>query len=447
MNEYDTFTFHTIMIFWGICIAIVMTIFGQLFRIPLLGGTGILLLDAWIPVVVCVWAFQKLWKWGIGETFSFPFEILKKPFFLGGVAFLGIALGSLLWNAQYFSLFTLLESGFYLFRYAFLILFFVVIADEVNTFSRITKLLYIFLLSSITLVIFGFLQLVFFPNFTFMQVYGWDPHIGRLLSTWFDPNFFAGFLAFSISIFMGILVFSPLLKKIPRFSDFLKNKRDMSIFFLMLVFLLALILTLSRSGFLAFAVVGFLFGIFFFRKLFVIGLFGLLLLLPVFPKSVERISDGVSSLFSVVREQESIFLPDATARLRVQNMQEALEMRKKNEWIGLGFNTLRFYRGEGIHSSGGFDTSLFTIVVTTGWVGLFCFLLFFGGMIWESVLQFRNPRSNTLKRGIALGFAIGSVGIFVHSFFVNTLFFGLFLVFLFGIFGILHSKGWETIEK
>ena len=115
-------------------------------------------------------------------------------------------------------------------------------------------------------------------------------------------------------------------------------------------------------------------------------------------------------------------------------MQEALEMRKKNEWIGLGFNTLRFYRGEGIHSSGGFDTSLFTIVVTTGWVGLFCFLLFFGGMIWESVLQFRNPRSNTLKRGIALGFAIGSVGIFVHSFFVNTLFFGLFLVFLFGIF-------------
>ncbi|MEI7510638.1 MAG: O-antigen ligase family protein [Candidatus Peregrinibacteria bacterium] len=431
------------MIFKGILVTVLLTVFGQLLRLPVGGGAGVLLLDAWIPLLVCAWGFQKFWRWGQRKSFSFPKEIVLKPFFWGAIGFFGIALGSLLWNAQYFDFFTLLESGFYLFRYSFLVLFAVVVMDEMNTPARIQIFLKTLVFSAGGLVLLGFLQLVFFPNFTVMQAQGWDPHINRLLSTWFDPNFFGGFLAFFLSLFFGVLLFSPLTKGVPHIPDFLKNKRDTFLGALAVIFFLALLLTLSRSGFLSFLVVGFLFGIFFFRKLLAIGFLAILVLLPLFPHSFTRISEGVSSVFSVAQQEESLFLPDATARLRVENMQEGIVMSQKNPWIGVGFNTLRFFRNQELHSSGGFDASLLTVLTTTGILGLGFFLFFWGGMAWEGMKTFKNTQNTALHRGISLGFSIGSMGILVHSFFVNTLFFPLFLVFFFGIFGLLHATGWR----
>ena len=50
-------------------------------------------------------------------------------------------------------------------------------------------------------MLFGFFQLVIFPDLTTLTAYGWDPHQRRIVSTLLDPNF-AGFIfviIFSIS--------------------------------------------------------------------------------------------------------------------------------------------------------------------------------------------------------------------------------------------------------
>ena len=74
-----------------------------------------------------------------------------------------------------------------------------------------------------------------------MHLEGWDPHIGRLLSTWFDPNFIGGFLGFILSITIALGLY------------YWKEKRTKLALVLGIIGfigLIALYLTYSRSGYL-----------------------------------------------------------------------------------------------------------------------------------------------------------------------------------------------------
>jgi hypothetical protein len=57
--------------------------------------------------------------------------------------------------------------------------------------SRLLSVRYIYkqsILSAVFLVLAGFLQLYLLPDFTVLDpIFGWDPHKGRLASTFFDP--------------------------------------------------------------------------------------------------------------------------------------------------------------------------------------------------------------------------------------------------------------------
>ena len=104
---------------------------------------------------------------------------------------------------------------------------------------------YMVFVSSVILSILGFVQLILFPDFSFMSQYGWDPHQGRLLSTWYDPNFLGGFLGLSgVVILSRVLVF---LKE----NKFWNNKNIilLSSWIIGLVIVFgALMLTYSRSA-------------------------------------------------------------------------------------------------------------------------------------------------------------------------------------------------------
>src|SRR5262249_11414937 len=86
----------------------------------------------------------------------------------------------------------------------------------------------------------GFIQLKVFPDFSFMVPKGWDPHVGRLLSPWFDPNFLSGYLSFLITISLAIALS-------------MKPWQARWWWVAILLMTVAVILTFSRSGYVALA--------------------------------------------------------------------------------------------------------------------------------------------------------------------------------------------------
>src|SRR6185503_19839161 len=103
---------------------------------------------------------------------------------------------------------------------------------------------YSFVASALILTILGFLQVIFFgqlaaarPALFMLSGSGWDPDEGRLVSTWFDPNFFGAWVNIAL-LYCGSYFF-------------LSTKRLHKLFFLGLTIALGLtgILTQSRSSF------------------------------------------------------------------------------------------------------------------------------------------------------------------------------------------------------
>lgn len=425
------------MTFWLIIIAFLSTIFGQFFRVEI-GGGGILFLDLFLPFVAFVWMLESL---RAGE--NFVQKIFQSPLFWPAFTFLSCASISLFLGSSELSFSSFALSGFYLFRYFFLVLFAFIVADILKqNFFRQKIFLITCLFSAFSLAVLGFLQLKFFPDFRFMAEIGWDPHIGRLLSTWFDPNFLGGFFAFILALLGG--VFAIWIQKNKKFflKIFSQNFLPILLAGLAGILFLALLLTFSRSALLACGIPLFLLGVFYFRTLLVLGIIGISILLPFSPRAVERITDGVDSMVSIVQDEQKIFLPDPSSRLRIVNFAEGIDLAQKNFWTGVGFNTIREHRKINIHSSGGFDSSLLTVLVTTGIFGLISFLYLFFSLAKISFQNFFYS-SDILHKGISLGFFCSIFGVLAQSFFINSLFFPFLMLFFFGVFGYVMGGGKE----
>lgn len=473
--------FCVFVLFLVVLVVAMLPVFGQFFRFPLGSGEGILVSDLLIPCVVGIWMivrgsqylalFQSVIphsmrdplknstyytqrnksidtldscfrrndeeKGGNDDAITPPDPLKTKRgsrklflFFLFG--FFAVALASLFFAGIWMPIRDIFESGFYLFRFFFLVLFGFVVADTLKTKKQIFIFFLALFTSGFLLSLLGFVQLALFPDFTKMQQFGWDPHIGRLLSTWFDPNFLAGYFAFLLSVFAGLFLFVP------------SFKHKAFLVLCSLPVLLAFLLTYSRSGLVAFGVSFLVLGIFFARKMLLLGVCFLFLLLPFFPRALDRAEQGVGSVISFIQQEEAIFLPDATARLRVANWQEGIAMVKERPWFGVGFNTLRFWRSENIHSSGGFDSSLLTVSTTTGVVGLFFFVGMIGSLLLLVFSHIKNE-ANPVRKGLAIGIFCGCLGLLAHSFFVNALFFPLLLIPLFCFFGLVFARGWDFL--
>ncbi|KKR25173.1 MAG: O-antigen polymerase [Candidatus Peregrinibacteria bacterium GW2011_GWE2_39_6] len=200
-------------------------------------------------------------------------------------------------------------------------------------------------------------------------------------------------------------------------------------------FCFIIILTYSRSAYLSFIVGTGLIGLLKSRKLLFGALIACLLLISFSDRAQERINNLYYSAKSIIT-QEATELPDATARLRVDSWQNTLIIIKDHPILGVGYNAFGFaQRRYGFvdqietHSSTGSDSSLLTILATTGILG-------FSAYLWIIVIFFISSLKNK-QNPLAMGFLAGTCGLLIHSIFVNSLLFSPFLIFFYTATGLI----------
>jgi O-antigen ligase len=402
--------------FFWVCMAFLIP--GLLLRIPV-GGAGILATDIILPIFALVWLFHKF----IISRF-FP----KNSFVLPGLIFLAIAFVSLLIGMVELSLTEKILSGAHVVRFFSLLIFgwsaTDLFRDRQEEFFR-----RLFWIGGIIIGL-GVVQFYLIPDISQWSTEGgWDPHIGRLLGTWLDPNFMAGFLGF----------FLPLV--IAKWYTSKKKKEKFLLTLLVIVTCGALFLTFSRSGYLASAVGLFVFFVFKDPKVILLGILLIAIGIGTNERAQKRIAELSGTVAAIVlNETDEV---DPTASLRIQSWSRSLELWKKYPVQGIGYNTYRYRAAqEGIvdenyFSAGGSDSSFLTVLVTTGILGLLVFLWMFvkiGVVNFLRFLRTRNP--------IFLGFVAGCCVLFVHGFFVNSLLFPFILMPFLATAGVL-----ETIKK
>jgi len=229
-------------------------------------------------------------------------------------------------------------------------------------------------------LIFALIQYFIWPDFTAFSVFNWDPHLYRLVGTFFDPTF------------TGLIFLLFLLKIYFHYS---------SNYLLIFLPYLGLALTYSRSSLLAFFIVFTFISIIKKNiKIFLttsLLIFLTILLLPRMPGEGTKLERSSS------------------IKAKIENYKEGLKLFSTSPLIGLGYNNLPSIRADkNSHAVSGFDGSLLTITITTGLIGLFLFSKIFissldsSSLYWQSLL----------------------LVVFVHSLFANSLLYPWILFYL-----------------
>lgn len=393
-----------------------LTVVGNLIRIPISGDTQILIIDLLLPLFILFWLAKRL-----TVHRKFPKTNLNIYVF----SFVIIAVISLIYNffALDLGIKELIISSFYLIRWIeYLFLFFIFI-DLFKTRQEIFKFLQ-FLFTNIWLIILlGFLQFKFYPDFTIMAQSGWDPHVGRLLSTWFDPNFISGFMGFILAILLSLLTLST------------KQLRPLSKTYLQIIFasgLIALMLTYSRSGLLAFAIGAFLIGLWRSKKMLIIAIIAG----SFFVAHNERLQTRLIGAFNI----------DVTANYRIESWLSTLRIVEEKPILGVGYNTLKYVQtkigavaSENTHSATGSDSSLLTILVTTGILGFIPFCLLYAQILLTCLKNYFRKSNNLFLRIYALGLLGGTLSLLAHCSFVNSLLFPFILVYFWLLMGVFYA--------
>lgn len=402
----------------GIAITLFLPVIGELYRLPIGGENGALISDITIAVIGGLWLIKKIpaQKDPVQTTSFFS----NKPL----IYFTVIGAFSLLQSFLFLQPAEVIKSSLYLFRFVEYALLMFIVKDIVKTDSQQKSLRNYIIISAVLIAIAGLIQLVIYPDLGKLEELGWDPHKFRLVSTWLDPNFIGGLLAFIICILTGIALYT---------KHFCKK---IGIFIIIGILALALFLTYSRSGYLAAAIGILSLSILKSRKL----LIGTIILacvgLSLSPRAQERVNDLAHSVQSIISNTAEN--PDATARLRIQSWNQTLELIQKRPWFGSGYNTLRFVKyNEGfvensaVHSASGSDSSLLTILATTGIFGLGAFIWLYWGMLALAWKKWRDKNTPAIWQGYSLGIFTGLLAIIGHSFFVNSLLFPQIMIFVF----------------
>lgn len=417
----------------GIYIIIFLPLIGELIRLPLGPENGLLISDLFIGIVAGVWLIKK-----ILAPQSTDKKILQNKLLKPVVAFTIIALLSLIQAFLFLKPDEVAAGSLYLIRFVEYFFLYLIVSDSCKTQTQRKKILAATITSATLIAIAGFIQLIIYPDLGNLVEQGWDPHINRLVSTWLDPNFIAGFLAFIIAIILGVALYC-------------KNfSHKAGLFFISAILIAALFLTYSRSGYLALATVIIILGILKSPKLIIGSLIICILGIGILPRASQRLDDLSHSISSYLFNTAET--PDATAKLRIISWEQTLNLIKSRPILGSGYNTLRYVKfDEGfvsdpkIHSASGSDSSLLTIMATTGILGLGAFCWLYWEILKSAWLDWRKKSAalttnkNTtehLHQGLSLGLLAGVCALLIHSFFINSLLFPQILIFLWVIAGI-----------
>src|SRR3989344_5379179 len=148
---------------------------GQLIRIEVVPSVVLQPVDLTAGVLVLVWIFANRGYTKVRNSYFVPFE-------------------------------NFITGGFYLVRLSIYTLLFFAIHDIVRRSVFWKKHIPIFLISAgVLVVLFGFIQYIFYPDFKNLAELGWDVHYFRLASTFFDTGF-AGILIVLLLILLSLKI-------------------------------------------------------------------------------------------------------------------------------------------------------------------------------------------------------------------------------------------------
>lgn len=383
---------------------------GQLAAVPLFGGTGTFYLhDLFLILLIIVLFLGKP-----RTLLSLILEKLHKVLYPIGF-FTAVALLSLILNASRLEFSQIVPSSLYLFRWAlYASLIILVFMSSLPGIFWIRGLYG----SGVAVAVAGILQFVLYPNLRNLYYLGWDPHYYRLFSTFLDPNFTGLYLVLTLALGICVRQWS---------------KKRVWITVSLILVATALVLTYSRSSYLAFITAVSVYS--WFQKIplrrFALGIIMFLFVITIIPRA------GGGTL-SLTRSE--------TVSARIANWQWGLNAFVKKPIFGWGFNTIRYVERP-VDTTGtidlsivskahaGVDNSFLFVLVATGSVGFISFLWVLMRLVklgYESV---------SIKQVSMFGsaYAASLSAIFVHSFFVNSFFYPWILIWLMVFTGVLAT--------
>lgn len=381
-------------------------IVGQIIRIPLPGqGGGVLVSDIAVLLVLIAAAAQfclqrKLHQ--ISNNYQLPitnYSLLVTLFLVWSLFTLVVHMPTLGFEASIISLaYWLRLAAHLLLLPALLVLF---RDTRVRQFTHRA-----FTIAIAVLAVIGFIQLAVVPNLEGFM--GWDPHMGRLVSTWLDPNFMGLF-------FVLAAIYAGLHKKYKLFA----------------LVLAAIALTQSRSSLAAMGIVALVFSP-------AVLLHFLARSKQSTRSAMQAIAVGGMIIVSIIigalvlgSRLPATFIDDPTVYIRTTALEQTWHaLAADTALLGKGYNAYQFAaQREGlissfdIHSRAGSDSSLLTLWVTTGIFGIVLFLLpwAYAAMVaWHSAWHARQVAFLVVPTAL--------LAVLLHAQVVNSLLYGHILI-------------------
>lgn len=404
----------------GLALVILSVVPGNLIRFSLgtqeTGGAAILICDMFIPILILSWVMRKL---------TTDRDVQYNGINLPLLSFTLIALASLiqgfgvLESTGELTLKEAIVSSMYWFRWVEYAFLFFIAADIIDSEKAVENYLRLLLWTAVLVAIGGFIQLIVMPDFTeYAILYGWDPHQNRLLGTFFDPNFMGGFLAMVESIAIALLLEARTLKE-----------RSVLIFQL-LVIGIALVLTFSRSGYLAIMVAVFVIGVLRAPKILGASFLVVVLTLSLSPRALSRVVEGMTF--------------DETVVKRFESWGKALELIPNWPVLGVGYNTLMFVQDDlgtadsfDVNNKSGVENSFLSILLTTGVLGLVSFTFIYLAIFKQAFLNWKNKALGKRYQTLSIGIMASLLGIIANSMIINSLVYPFILIYIWVLAGIV----------
>lgn len=368
-------------------------VIGQLIRVPVGADGTILPNDIILPALIAAWMLRRMasGSWQIRRHgLTLPIALMALIMFVS----LAVNFGRENLNEWF-------NGALYFIRWLEYAALLWIGIDIFSTHHKAWSYLKGITWIAVTLAILGFVQLKLFPDFSFMVPQGWDPHVGRLLSTWFDPNYLGGLFAVCTAITLAVAMAQPF-------------RRGRWWWAATAILSLAEVLTFSRSGYIGFVIA---LGIVVLVRSRVVAFLGLLALFSVV-LFVPRVQERVIGIRTV----------DETAQLRLVSYRNAFTVIGDHPYLGIGYNLYKYVQVEynfidktTEHSASGSDSSILSIWVTTGIVGLIVYLWLFVALLKELWKTWKDKTLPKVWQGFGLGALAGMIGLFAHSQFVNGL--------------------------
>ncbi len=275
------------------------------------------------------------------------------------------------------------------------------------------------LVLAITVIaVLGLGQVLLIPDLSILKG-GWDPHNGRIVSTWLDPNFLGAFLG--LGLFFFLVRTAPMWLERKKISWFIFN---------LVVIVLALVGTQSRSTLVALSGTIILISPVIILRLIHRPRGHNLIMILVFSSTFIIIS--LVSILMLGERAMGLITSDATVQLRAESLKQVWQIAREQPLFGIGYNAYQFAAAQAglnsdyqIHSRAGADNSLLTLLLTTGLTGVFLFMI-----PWLSLAIFFV--SSWLRRGhiLSLAAATSIIFLFLHAQFVNSFLYSHLLIML-----------------